>query len=102
MRTVVLRHPSWWKWHLPAVVAMTTVTALGADCPLTLLENRFRERAGWDTYPTGFISRYLVEPWHPAGITPPIRLAIIAIWIVPNAIAYLTVIRSTRSGAAAR
>lgn len=90
---VVSRHPWWWKLHLPAVIAMTAVTSVGADCPLTILETRFRERAGWDIYQTGFISHYLVEPWHPAGVTPPIRLAIIAIWIVPNLIAYLAVLR---------
>lgn len=93
---VVYRHPRWWKVHLPAVVAMTVVTSLGADCPLTVLETRFRERASWDTYQNGFIDHYLVEPWHPAGITPPIRLAIIAIWIVPNLVAYLAVIRWAR------
>lgn len=89
---LVWRHPSWWKVHLPAVVAMMAVTSVGADCPLTVWENDFRERAGWDRYDTGFISHYFVEPWHPAGITPSIRAAIIAIWIIPNVIAYSAVI----------
>jgi hypothetical protein len=67
---VVWRQPTWWKVHFPAVIAMTAVTSIGADCPLTVLENHFREQAGWGRYETGFISHYLVEPWHPTGITP--------------------------------
>jgi hypothetical protein len=90
---VVWRHPALWKVHLPVAVAMTAVTLAGADCPLTDWENHFRERAGWGAYPTGFVSHYLVEPWHPAGINTPIRLGIIAIWLVPNLIAYAAVLR---------
>jgi hypothetical protein len=93
---VVYRFPHQWKLHLPAVIAMSTVTAIGVSCPLTVLELRARQGAGWKTYDSGFISHYLVEPWHPAGITPPIRLAIIAIWVVPNAVAYIAVLRWAR------
>jgi hypothetical protein len=93
---VVYRAPRQWKLHLPAVVAMTTVTAVGISCPLTELELLARDGAGWETYDNGFVSHYLVEPWHPAGITPPIRLAIIAIWLVPNVIAYIGVLRWVR------
>jgi hypothetical protein len=93
---VVRRQPSRWRLHLPALVAMMTVTGLGAACPLTVLESQARRAAGWDAYDGGFISHYLVEPWHPAGITPPIRLAIIAIWLVPNTVAYVAVVRWLR------
>jgi hypothetical protein len=93
---VVYRSPRQWKLHLPAVVAMSTVTAIGVSCPLTVLELWARQGAGWNTYDGGFISHYLVEPWHPAGITPPIRLAIIAIWLVPNVVAYVAVLRWAR------
>jgi hypothetical protein len=82
--------------HLPAVVAMITVTGLGVACPLTVLESHARRAAGWATYDGGFISHYLIEPWHPAGITAPIRLAIIASWLVPNVVAYVAVVRWSR------
>src|SRR5262245_61851184 len=72
---------------------MTAVTSVGADCPLTVLEHHVRVAAGWKPYETGFVSHCLVEPWHPAGITPPIRVAIIAIWLVPNVVAYAIVVR---------
>lgn len=93
---VVYRCPHQWKLHLPAVLAMSVVTGVGMSCPLTVLERRARQGAGWNTYDSGFISHYLVEPWHPAGITPPIRLAIIAIWLVPNIVAYVAVVRWVR------
>ena len=93
---VVYRSPRQWKLHLPAVIAMSTVTAIGVSCPLTVLERQARQGAGWKTYDSGFISHYLVEPWHPGGITPPIRLAIIAIWLLPNVVAYIAVVRWAR------
>jgi hypothetical protein len=93
---VVYRRPRRWKLHLPAVLAMTAVTGVGVSCPLTVLETRLRQSAGWDAYDAGFISHYLVEPWHPSGITSPIRVAIIAIWLVPNVIAYIAVLRWLR------
>ena len=71
------------------------------DCPLTELEDRFRERAGWPPHETGFISHYLVEPWHPAGINTPIRLGIMAISLVPNILAYTVVVRWARHRAPA-
>jgi hypothetical protein len=90
----VWRRPGFWRLHLPVVVAMATVSLLGADCPLTVLENFFRERGGWDAYDGGFISHYLVEPLNPEGITSTIRAGIILAWIVPNVVAYMLVVRS--------
>ncbi len=76
------------RLHLPAVLAMTAVTLTGSDCPLTTLEKHLRQAAGWGVYDTGFISHYLVEPWHPAGMTSGVRLLVIAAWIVPNVVGY--------------
>jgi Protein of Unknown function (DUF2784) len=98
----VARRPERWKLHLPVVVAMATVSLAGADCPLTVLENHFRELGGWERYGSGFISHYLVEPLHPAGITPAVRALIIALWVVPNALAYAVVVRDRRRLTAAR
>ena len=85
---VVIRHPRAWRLHVPAIAAMATIAGAGADCPMTVLEARFRASAGWPRHETGFISHYLIEPWHPAGITRSIRAAIIAAWILPNVTAY--------------
>jgi Protein of Unknown function (DUF2784) len=93
---VVHRRPSFAWFHLPLVVAMAVVSFAGADCPLTTLESYFRERAGWQPHGNGFVSTYLVEPWHPEGITPGIRVLIILIWIVPNVVACGHVLLSRR------
>jgi hypothetical protein len=67
-------------------VATVGVFLVGADCPLTVGENHFRAAAGWDTYGEGFVAHYL---WRPAP------LLVVAAWVVPTALAYLLVPRST-------
>lgn len=75
---------------------MLAVTLSGSDCPLTTIEKHFREVAGWSVYRNGFISHYLVEPFHPAGITSGVRIVIIAAWIVPNILGYGLAFRNVR------
>ena len=61
--------------YVPATSARTTIAGAGADGPMTVLEARFRAvPPGGPCHETGFISHYLIEPWHPAGITRSIRL----------------------------
>lgn len=98
----IYRQPRRWRFHVPVVAAMTAVTLAGADCPLTVWEDELRQRAGWTTHDTGFVSHYLVEPWHPDGITTPIRIAIVTLWLVPNVIAYARVARVASARASRR
>ena len=81
---------AWWRRlrpaHLVAAVATATVFLLGADCPLTVWENHFRDRAGWDTYGEGFVAHYL---WRPSP------LLVVAAWLVPTALAYVVASRGT-------
>lgn len=83
-----------WRWprtlwaHVPCVAAVLVVNLLGADCPLTTLELRLRQAAGEQPYGGGFVSHYLIEPWHPEGITPIVRAAIYGAVIAPNVMAY--------------
>jgi len=93
----VVRRPRFAKIHLPLVAAMSAVAGTGSDCPLTVIEQNARERAGLERHPTGFVSHYLVEPFHPAGITPAIRKALIAAWVIPNLVGYAAAIRRPRS-----
>jgi Protein of Unknown function (DUF2784) len=64
-----------WRWprivwaHLPAVVYGALVEFVGFTCPLTLLENDLRRRAGDAGYRGGFIAHYLVRVIYPAGLT---------------------------------
>lgn len=83
-----------WRWprmvwvHVPCALAILVVNVLGTDCPLTTLELWLREAAGQQPYTDGFISHYLIEPWHPLGITPTVGTAIYAVALVPNVVAY--------------
>jgi hypothetical protein len=55
-----------WRWpriiwaHIPAAVYHALVEFAGFTCPLTLLENYLRRRAGQAGYRGGFIAHYLV------------------------------------------
>lgn len=83
-----------WRWprmlwlHVPCAMAILAVNLLGADCPLTTMELALRVAGGQPSYDGGFISHYLIEPWHPQGITATVRRVIYGIAIVPNVIAY--------------
>ncbi|MDF2746364.1 MAG: hypothetical protein K0S98_648 [Propionibacteriaceae bacterium] len=47
--------------HIPAVIYGAQVEFAGLTCPLTLLENDLRQRAGDAGYRDGFIAHYLVR-----------------------------------------
>jgi len=81
-----VRWPVLLRFHVVAVIAMATVNLLGMDCPLTVWQKHFMSHP----YRDGFVDHYLVKPLHPAGTTAPVRLLIIACWVVPTAAAYAT------------
>lgn len=64
-----------WRWprvvwaHLPAVAYGALVEFVGFTCPLTLLENDLRRRAGEAGYRGGFIAHYLVRVIYPPGLS---------------------------------
>ena len=64
-----------WRWprviwaHVPAVIYGALVEFAGFTCPLTLLENDLRRRAGQAGYRGGFIDHYLVAVIYPPGLT---------------------------------
>lgn len=83
-----------WRWprvlwlHIPCATTILAINLLGADCPLTTIELALRTGGGQSAYAGGFIEHYLIEPWHPAGITTTVRQLIYGAAIVPNVIAY--------------
>lgn len=93
-----------WRWprmlwlHIPCAAAILAVNLLGADCPLTTIELALRRAGGQPGYDGGFISHYLIKPWHPLGITATVRQVIYGVAILPNVVAYagLLVRRSRR------
>ena len=73
-----------WRWliwvHLPAVVWGAAIILIGFDCPLTPLENAFRELGGEAAYEGGFVDRYVEGVVYPQEYTPHLRgLAVLLI-----------------------
>lgn len=63
-----------WRWvasvHVPAAIWGAALEFRGWICPLTPLEQHFRQAAGQRGYGGGFIEHYLVPIIYPAGLTP--------------------------------
>jgi Protein of Unknown function (DUF2784) len=83
--------------HLAAVSWGVYIEASGNICPLTPLENHFRELAGQTTYGEGFITHYLGPVIYPAGLTRSTQFLILGILVAVNAIGYALVIRKRRA-----
>jgi hypothetical protein len=91
----------WKRWivwlHLPALAWGAWIEASGKYCPLTPLENHFRDLAGQTTYGEGFITHYLGPIIYPAGLTRGTQFLILGILIATNIVGYaLVVARRTR------
>jgi hypothetical protein len=82
----------WKRWviwlHLPALAWGIWIEASGRICPLTPLENLFRELAGQTTYGEGFITHYLGPIIYPAGLTRGTQFMIMGILIAVNVMGY--------------
>jgi hypothetical protein len=74
--------------HLPAVVWAIVVEATGRFCPLTLLENALRIRAGASGYHESFIEHYVVRLLYPEGLTSGMQLALATLVLVVNVVLY--------------
>ena len=83
--------------HLAAVAWGVYIEASGNICPLTPLENHFRELAGQTTYGEGFITHYLGPIIYPAGLMRSTQFLILGILVAVNAIGYALVIRKRRA-----
>jgi hypothetical protein len=74
--------------HLPALAWGAWIEASGAICPLTPLENHFRDLAGQTTYGEGFITHYLGPIIYPAGLTRTTQFVLLAVLIGVNVAGY--------------
>ena len=84
----------WMIWlHIPALAWGAWIEASGRICPLTPLENHYRELAGQTTYGEGFITHYLGPIIYPAGLTRGTQFMILGILVAVNAIGYWMVWR---------
>jgi hypothetical protein len=85
--------------HLPVAAWGFFVEASGRGCPLTLVENYFRLRAGESGYSEGFIAHYLLHFIYPAGLTRGTELLLAGVVLVVNAVLYGWAFSSHRAGA---
>ena len=93
---VVARSPRLAWVHLPAVAWSAWVEFAGWACPLTPLENRLRALGGEAAYTTSFVEHYLLPVLYPAALTREIQIALGALVIAINAVAYGAVLRRRR------
>ena len=62
--------------HLPIVAWVIFAECFHKMCPLTYLENWFRERGSMDTYQGDFVAHYLMPVLYPNALTPTIQIMI--------------------------
>ena len=83
-----------WRWpliiwaHIPAVIYGALVEFAGFACPLTLLENDLRQRAGEAGYREGFIAHYLVKVIYPPGLTHGMQIGLGVLLLLVAIIGY--------------
>lgn len=93
---LALRWPKWVWVHLPAALWGAAIEFMGWICPLTPLENHFRQAAGDAGYAGGFVEHYLLPALYPHALTREIQIAMGAVVVVLNLIVYAAVWRQRR------
>ncbi|HAK94758.1 MAG TPA: DUF2784 domain-containing protein [Planctomycetes bacterium] len=78
--------------HVPALAWGAYIELTGGTCPLTPLENYFREKAGGTGYSEGFIAHYILPVIYPDGLTHDVQVGLGTALIVFNALLYLWVV----------
>jgi hypothetical protein len=81
-----------WRWlaalHLPALAWGCWVEVSHSICPLTPLENHFRELGGEAGYTGGFLAHYLLAVLYPPGLTWHIQWLLAGLLLALNGVAY--------------
>ena len=91
---LVLRK-SFWIWlHLPAMFWGLWVEWAGWLCPLTPLENHFRQLASGQKYSASFIEHYLVPLIYPAQLTVSLQWLLGSIVLGVNILIYRYVLQA--------
>jgi hypothetical protein len=90
---LVIRWPRMALVHLPAAIWGAAVEISPRVCPLTPLENYFRNLAGAGSYSGDFVVRYLIPVIYPENITITMQQFFGAIVIVINIVFYTIAIR---------
>lgn len=95
-----------WRWifllHLPAAVWGALIEYQGWLCPLTPLEQQFRQMAGQAGYAGGFIAHYLLPVLYPSDLTRAVQIVLGSFVIAINILVYGWLIRRILSARSAR
>ncbi len=75
--------------HVPAVIWGAWIEFAGWICPLTPMENHFRERSGEQGYEGGFIEHYLLPLIYPDWLTVDARYVLGSLVVIVNGGIYL-------------
>jgi hypothetical protein len=90
---LALRWPRVAWVHLPCAAWGALVEIAGWICPLTPLEQVFRERAGEGTYGTSFLEHYVVPLLYPGALTRAVQIGLGVAVVALNAAVYWVVWR---------
>jgi Protein of Unknown function (DUF2784) len=82
------------------VIYGALVEFAGFTCPLTLLENDLRQRAGEAGYRDGFIAHYLVKVIYPPGLTHGMQFRLGVLLLLVALIGYWGFLRRRGRGGA--
>lgn len=97
-----------WRWprliwaHVPVAIYGTLVEFVGFTCPLTLVENGLRRRAGEQGYHGGFIDHYLVKVIYPPGLTRELQIGLGLLLLLTVVIGYRGFLRRHPLGPGAK
>lgn len=95
-----------WRWifflHLPAVVWGTLIEYQEWLCPLTPLEQHFRQMAGQAGYAGGFIEHYLLPLLYPSDLNRDVQIVLGSFVIAINILIYGWLTRRLLSARSAR
>lgn len=93
---LILRWKWLWKLHLPAILWGFCVQYFVWICPLTDLENHFRQLGGEVGYEAGFIDYYISAIIYPGGISPETHFFLAIALAAFNALIYGFLLRRLR------
>lgn len=79
-------------FHIPCVLWGALIEFQGWICPLTPLENHFREMAGRTGYSGGFIDHYMMPLIYPEGLTRGVQIFLGVVVLVVNLCVYSLVL----------
>lgn len=95
---LVLHSPRLAWIHLPSALWGVLIEFAGWGCPLTPLENRFRQLGGGAGYTGGFLEHYLLPILYPQALTRQVQIALGMLVLIVNATGYFILWRRRTSG----